>query len=189
MRVIAGSRRHLLLKTIPGIQIRPTTDRTKETLFNILNPYLPECSFLDLFSGSGAIGIEALSRGAMEVIMVEQNKEALECIQDNLETVKLVQEARVMGMDVLTAISRLEAEKKCFDIIFMDPPYDQEWEKRVLERLKTSELISEDTWIVVEASLETEFEYLDSYGFELFREKRYKNNKHVFIQLKQQEPA
>lgn len=94
-----------------------------------------------------------------------------------------------MGMDVLTAISRLEAEKKCFDIIFMDPPYDQEWEKRVLERLKTSELISEDTWIVVEASLETEFEYLDSYGFELFREKRYKNNKHVFIQLKQQEPA
>lgn len=189
MRVIAGSRRHLILKTISGLGIRPTTDRTKETLFNIMNPYLQGCSFLDLFSGSGAIGIEALSRGAADVIMVEQSKEALDCIQDNLTTTKLTKEAKVMAMDVLVAITRLESEKKSFDIIFMDPPYQQEWEKRVLERLQHSSLVTEDTWIVVEASLNTEFEYLSDYGFEMFKEKRYKNNKHVFIQLKQEEPA
>ena len=88
MRVIAGSRRHLILKTVPGMAVRPTQDRTKETLFNIINPYLADCRFLDLFSGSGAIGIEALSRGAGDVVMVEQSAESLACIKENLKTTK-----------------------------------------------------------------------------------------------------
>lgn len=189
MRVIAGSRRHLLLKTVPGMAVRPTQDRTKETLFNILNPYLADSRFLDLFSGSGAIGIEALSRGARDVVLVEQNAESLSCIKENLKTTKLVQEAKVLGMDVLQAIPRLEAEGKAFDIIFMDPPYDNELERKVLERLSTSCLVGEDTLLVVEASLQTDFSYLVTLGFELFREKKYKNNKHVFIQLLEEEPA
>ena len=73
MRVIAGKARRLSLKTVPGMETRPTTDRIKETLFNILQPYIPDCTFLDLFSGSGAIGIEALSRGAKEAVFVEKN--------------------------------------------------------------------------------------------------------------------
>ena len=77
MRVIAGTRRSIRLKTIKGDDVRPTTDRIKETLFNMLNPYLADCSFLDLFSGSGAIGIEALSRGASQAVLVEQDREAL----------------------------------------------------------------------------------------------------------------
>lgn len=189
MRVIAGSRRHLLLKSVPGMAVRPTQDRTKETLFNILNPYLADCRFLDLFSGSGAIGIEALSRGAKDVVMVEQSPESLACIKENLKTTKLTDEARLLSMDVFRAIPLLEAEGKAFDLIFMDPPYDNELERQVLTRLSNSCLVNEDTLIVVEASLQTEFSYLGGLGFELFREKKYKNNQHVFIQTTEDEPA
>lgn len=189
MRVIAGSRRHLILKTVPGMAVRPTTDRTKETLFNILNPYLADCRFLDLFSGSGAIGIEALSRGAEAAVLVEQSAESLSCIKENLKTTKLTEEARLLGMDVFRAIPMLESEGKSFDIIFMDPPYEKELERQVLERLSDSVLVAEDTLIVVEASLQTDFSYLDGLGFEIIREKKYKNNQHVFIQRQENEPA
>lgn len=189
MRVIAGSRRHLLLKTVPGMSVRPTQDRTKETLFNILNPYLADCRFLDLFSGSGAIGIEALSRGAKDVVMVEQSTESLACIKENLKTTRLTDEARLLSMDVFRALPLLEAEGKAFDIIFMDPPYDNELERRVLTQLADSCLVNADTLLVVEASLQTDFSYLEELGFELFREKKYKNNQHVFIQTQENEPA
>ena len=169
--------------------VRPTQDRTKETLFNILNPYLADCRFLDLFSGSGAIGIEALSRGAKDVVLVEQSADSLDCIRENLKTTRLTDEARLLSMDVFRAIPLLEAEGKSFDIIFMDPPYDNELERRVMERLADSCLVNEDTLIVVEASLQTDFSYLADIGFELFREKKYKNNQHVFIQTQENEPA
>ena len=181
MRVIAGSRRHLILKTVPGMAVRPTQDRTKETLFNILAPHLADCRFLDLFSGSGGIGIEALSRGAGVTVMVEQSPESLACIKDNLATTRLSDEARVLGMDVFSAIPLLEAEGQAFDLIFMDPPYDRELERRVLTALSESCLVSEDTLLVVEASLQTDFSYLNDLGFETVREKKYKNNQHVFI--------
>lgn len=189
MRVIAGSRRHLVLKTVPGMAVRPTQDRTKETLFNIINPYLADCRFLDLFSGSGAIGIEALSRGAKDVIMVEQSVDSLACIKENLKHTRLMDEARVLGMDVFQALLQLKAEGKPFDIIFMDPPYDNDLEKRVLEQLASSCLVNEDTLIVVEASLKTDFSYIENLGLEVFREKKYKNNQHVFIQTQENEPA
>ena len=85
MRVIAGTAKRIPLVTPEGLDTRPTTDRTKETLFNMIQPYLADCDFLDLFSGSGAIGIEALSRGAKETVFVENGKEALLCIKKNLE--------------------------------------------------------------------------------------------------------
>ena len=189
MRVIAGSRRHLILKTVPGMAVRPTQDRTKETLFNILNPYLADCRFLDLFSGSGAIGIEALSRGAKDMVMVEQSADSLACIKENLKTTKLTEEARLLAMDVFRAIPVLEEEGKAFDIIFMDPPYDKELEKQVMERLSDSCLVNDRTMVVIEASLQTDFSYLEDLGFDLFREKKYKNNQHVFIQTLENEPA
>jgi len=189
MRVIAGSRRHLILKTVPGMAVRPTQDRTKETLFNIINPYLADCRFLDLFSGSGGIGIEALSRGAKDVVMVEQSAESLACIKENLKTTRFTEEARLLSMDVFKAIPLLESEGKAFDIIFMDPPYDNELEKQVLEQICDSCLVNEDTLIIVEASLQTDFSYLENLGLEMYREKRYKNNRHVFIQTQENEPA
>ena len=181
MRVIAGSAKRIQLKTIEGLETRPTTDRIKETLFNMISGYLADSSFLDLFSGSGAIGIEALSRGAESAVFVEQNPKAVKCIQDNLKVTKLDAKAQAMGTDVISALRRLEGNKK-FDYIFMDPPYDQLLEKQVLEYLDKSSLLSEDALIIIEASLETDFSYVDGLGFAIVKEKLYKTNKHVFIE-------
>ena len=96
MRVIAGSAKHLNLKTIEGMDTRPTTDRIKETLFNMIQTDIPGCRFLDLFSGSGAIGIEALSRGAAEAVLVESAPKAAECIRENLKFTHLEEHAELM---------------------------------------------------------------------------------------------
>ena len=101
MRVIAGTARSLPLKTIEGLDTRPTTDRIKETLFNMLQSEILGSRFLDLFSGSGAIGIEALSRGAKEAVFVEHSKPCVACIKDNLKFTKLDEKAVVMEQDVL----------------------------------------------------------------------------------------
>ena len=149
MRVIAGSAKRLQLKTLDGLETRPTTDRIKETLFNMIAPFLYDCVFLYLFSGSGGIGIEALSRGAKE--------------------------------DVMAALYCLEGERT-FDYIFMDPPYHQELEREVLHYLKDSELVYEDTVIIVEAAKDTDFSYIEDFGYAVIKTKEYKTNKHVFLE-------
>ena len=180
MRVIAGSARRTQLKTLEGMDTRPTTDRIKETLFNMIAPYLYDSIFLDLFAGSGGIGIEALSRGAMEAVFVEKNPKAMACVKENLQKTHFERKGMTMQMDVMTALYKLEGEKQ-FDYIFMDPPYDQELEKQVLKYLAGSSLVYEDTVIIVEASLNTDFSYIGELGFSLIKEKRYKTNKHVFF--------
>ena len=184
MRVIAGKARRIQLKTVPGMDTRPTTDRIKETLFNILQPELYSAHFLDLFSGSGAIGIEALSRGCEMAVFVENNRNAVNCIRENLNATRLSDDAVVMQKDVFIALQQMENEGKCFDIIFMDPPYDHFYEKKVLNQLSGSSLLHKDTLIVVEASLETDFSYIESYGYAVVREKNYKTNKHIFLKIK-----
>ncbi|MDO4343508.1 MAG: 16S rRNA (guanine(966)-N(2))-methyltransferase RsmD [Eubacteriales bacterium] len=183
MRVIAGTARRLQLKTAPGQDTRPTTDRIKETLFNMLGSSVYGCRFLDLFSGSGAIGIEALSRGAETAFFVEQGREALRCIRENLRFTKLEQKAQVLALDVFEALKRLDGQK-AFDIIFMDPPYNRGLEREVLEALAESGLADSRTLIIAEASAETEFDYVDSLGFETVKYKKYKTNAHIFIKRK-----
>lgn len=180
MRVIAGSAKRLQLKTLEGIDTRPTTDRIKETLFNMIAPTLFGSIFLDLFSGSGGIGIEALSRGAKEAVFVENNPKAMACIKDNLKYTKLSHKAVTLTKDVMTALYQLEGEKS-FDYIFMDPPYHKELEKKVLKYLSGSNLVYEDTVIIVEAAKDTDFSYLPELGFYMIKEKMYKTNKHIFI--------
>lgn len=181
MRVIAGKARRLLLKTIEGQDTRPTTDRIKETLFNMISYDLGDCCFLDLFSGSGAIGIEALSRGAKTAVMVEQNPRAYEVIRENLKKTSLEEGAVVMNCDVSAGLKRLEGKGYVFDFVFMDPPYNKDLEKQALSYLSGSDLINGDTTVIVEASLETGFENLEALGYELIKEKRYKTNKHIFL--------
>lgn len=181
MRVIAGKCRSLPLKTVSGMGTRPTTDRTKETLFNVLQPWIPGGYFLDLFSGSGAIGIEALSRGAKKAYFVEQARKPAAVIRENLEFTHLTEDAVLMQEDVLSALRRLNGNVS-FDCIFMDPPYDHEWEKQVLLFLSGSSLLKEDALIVVEASKGTELSYIHELGFTVIKEKLYKTNKHVFLQ-------
>lgn len=183
MRVIAGSARRLLLKTPKGLETRPTSDQIKETLFNILMPYLYDANFLDLFSGSGGIGIEALSRGCKSAVFVENSKAALKCIEDNIKNTHFEELSTVYPMDVFSALNQLEL-KTVFDVVFMDPPYNKELGKQVLLRLSSSSLINEDSIIVFEANKDTDISYIDSYGFEIFKIKEYKNNMHVFLRRK-----
>lgn len=181
MRVIAGKARRLLLKTIDGLDTRPTTDRIKETLFNMINNDIPGCCFLDLFSGSGGIGIEALSRGAKTAVFIEQNPKAAACIRENLETTRLEPDGIVMNCDVLTGLRRLEGQDYLFDLIYMDPPYQQGLEQKILHYLTSSKMVHEDTAIIIEASIETEFNYLEELGFTIWKTKTYKTNQHVFV--------
>lgn len=183
MRVIAGSARSLPLRTIEGTDTRPTQDRIKETLFNMLQSDIPGCKFLDLYSGSGAIGIEALSRGAAKAVLVENSKKAVECIKDNLTFTKLADKADVMEMDVLSAINRLKG-KDVFSIVYMDPPYSNDYERDVLAALRNSDIIDEYTIIIVEEKLDADLDYADECGFDIYLVKKYKTNKHLFLRLK-----
>ena len=180
MRIIAGTARSMPLKTIEGKDTRPTTDRIKETLFNILQMDVPGAVFLDLFAGSGGIGLEAVSRGAKKAVFVENSKKAAACIQENIRFTKFTSSCDLKCMDALSALRMLE-RRYVFDIIFMDPPYKQEFEYDVLSYLKDSSLLKENGIIIVEASLDTAFDYLPDMGFTLKRLKTYKTNEHAFI--------
>ena len=181
MRIIAGSKRRLPLKTVEGKDTRPTTDRIKETLFNMLQNEIYGCYFLDLFAGSGQIGLEALSRGARYAVFVENAKKAAACITENIQFTKSDKESLLLQMDVIAALRSMEGKYQ-FDIIFMDPPYDKELEREVLEYLKSSSLLKEDTLVITEASLQTDLSYVNELGFTILKEKCYKTNKHIFIQ-------
>ncbi len=183
MRVIAGSARSMPLKTVPGLDTRPTTDRIKETLFNILQSDVPGCVFLDLFSGSGAIGIEALSRGAKEAVFVEKARNAATCIRENLKFTRLEDRALVMEGDCVWAVEQLGSQGKIFDCIFMDPPYRSGQEKAVLAAVKAAGIAGKETRIIIEAALNSDYAWAEEMGYQIDREKRYKTNKHVFMHL------
>ena len=180
MRVIAGSAKSLALRTVEGSGTRPTTDRIKETLFNMLQPYIADCRFLDVFSGSGGIGIEALSRGAAMACFIESDKRACACIRQNLSFTKLAEHATLLDMDAGQALCFLEGQPP-FDIIFMDPPYGKDLERKLLKLLSHSSLIHEDTMIIIEERVGEDFSYADAMGYEIFRVKTYKTNQHVFL--------
>ncbi len=183
MRIIAGKARRLPLKTLQGKDTRPTTDRIKETLFNILSPELEGAYFLDLFAGSGQIGLEAISRGSSYCVFVDNNKKACEVIRENMEFTKLADQCMVMNTDVLTALRQLEGTY-CFGLIFLDPPYNQNLEPDILHYLAHSSIVREDALIIIEAEEHTDFSYVGELGYTLLREKMYKTNKHVFLSLK-----
>ena len=180
MRVIAGKAGSLPLRTMTGLNTRPTTDRIKETLFNMIADQVPGSRFLDLFSGSGGIGIEALSRGAAAAVFVENNRQALRCIHENLNFTRLAPQGRVLAGDVIQTVQDMNGEKP-FTIIFMDPPYDNDLEKRVLEVLRHNSIADPDTLIIIEASNDTDFSYLNEYGYTMIKDKHYGSNRHVFV--------
>lgn len=180
MRIIAGKARRLPLRTLPGRDTRPTTDRIKETLFNILAPELEGAYFLDLFAGSGQIGLEAVSRGSAHCVFVENNRKACEVIEDNMRFTKLDGQCTLMNTDCMSALRRLEGKYR-FDLIFMDPPYNQELEAEILSYLSHSALVKDGATIIVEADEHTDFSYVGQLGYTLLKEKMYKTNKHVFL--------
>lgn len=180
MRVIAGTARSMPLKTPDGLETRPTQDRIKETLFNMLQTDIPGCVFVDIFSGSGGIGIEALSRGARKAYFIENGAKPIACITDNLKFTKLDDKAILLKQDAAQAIYNIY--EKTVDIIYMDPPYSKDIERNMLMLLSNVKYVTEDTILIVEADLQTDMFYAEEYGFEVVKQKKYKSNKHIFLQ-------
>lgn len=183
MRVTAGSVRGFNLVLPGGKNTRPTTGRIKETLFNIIQWEVPESRFLDLFSGSGSIAIEALSRGAKEAVLVDRDREAVRCMKENIKHTRMEGRAQVMAMDVMQALRRLDERGQAFDIVFMDPPYHKDFEMTVIPYLLDSSLVSESSLIIVETALETDVSYMREYPCRCERIKEYKSNRHVFLRV------
>ncbi len=181
MRVIAGTARSLPLKCPDGLDTRPTTDRIKETLFNMLQPYTQGSVFVDCFSGSGGIGIEALSRGAKKAYFIENASPALKCIQENLLFTRFADKSIVLKQDAVSALNSIF--EKEIDVFFLDPPYDSGLEKQVLAALKGYKYITENTLIIVEALLNEDFSFAEDLGYTIEKEKKYKTNKHVFLRI------
>lgn len=172
MRVISGKARGHKLVAPEGLDTRPTTDRIKETLFNIIAPNIYECEFLDLFSGSGSIGIEALSRGAKKAVFVDNGKKALEAIEYNLNHTKLSDNAQIIRTEVLPAIKMLGSENAKFDIIFMDPPYMAGLYKPTLMAILEENLLNKGGCVIAEYPAKVELPVVE--GFKIVRTKDYK---------------
>ena len=181
MRVIAGKARSIQLKAPEGMETRPTTDRIKETLFNMINNSIYNSCFLDMFAGSGGIGIEALSRGARKAYFVESNRKACSVIEANLSKTHLEEDAFILNTNALNALSRLSSDDK-FDIVFMDPPYGKGLEKEILSKPAFINILNEDALVIVESDLDTLFTKDEFNGLRIVKEKIYKTNKHTFFE-------
>lgn len=152
MRVIAGIAKKRQLKAPRGLQVRPTSDRVKEALFNILGPSIAGSSFLDLFAGTGNIGIEALSRGADRAVFVERDIKNIRIIKDNLGITGLEANARLLCLNVNKAISLLGQEGQVYDLIFIDPPYLKDLVSSTLNNIIKNDLLKPGGTIIVESS-------------------------------------
>ena len=153
MRIISGTYRGLHLATLKGTKLRPTSDQLRETLFDVLGPRVEGSTFLDAYAGSGAVGLEALSRGASQVVFIEHHRPAIELIRKNLETLKIVSGFRLMTCQVLTGLERLGEEGARSHYVFLDPPYTEIREyHHALRQLGRAELLLPDSLVVAEHS-------------------------------------
>ncbi len=168
MRVISGTARGLKLLAPEGLNTRPTTDRVKESVFNILMPYLPCDKVLDLFAGSGAMGIEALSRGCAHCTFIEKDSSSLDIIQKNVQKARVADASKILKAD---ALDFLKSCKTQFDTIFLDPPYNQGFLAPVFEIVNENNLLSENGIIVCET--EDKGETVQNDSFVCIRQAKY----------------
>ncbi|HVF91490.1 MAG TPA: 16S rRNA (guanine(966)-N(2))-methyltransferase RsmD [Blastocatellia bacterium] len=186
MRVIGGKYRGRQLRTAAGLDVRPTSDRLRETLFNILAPSIRGSRFLDICAGSGAVGIEALSRGASHVTLIESSRQTCAIIRENIRALAIGDEARVINREAAQEISRLSGEGEPFDIVFLDPPYASALYSEVLERVSQGGLISDDGIVVVEHG--SKKPPRESYGrLRVYREVRQGESALAFYSFREEE--
>ena len=156
MRVIAGTHRGRRLQGPQGFALRPTSDRVREALFSILGPRLLNCRFLDLYAGTGAVGIEAVSRGAKHVICVESHQQARELLQRNISHCGVRDYITIVHQTVQRFLNQPDRWGEPYDIVFADPPYESVPEfVSVLDTVKTGRLFAGDAWLIIEHALKT----------------------------------
>ena len=180
IRVIGGVARGFRLKSVPGRSTRPVTDRVREALFNIIGADIQSASLLDLFAGTGSVGIEALSRGAKYVRFVDLNQQAIVTIKANLALTSLQVGTQVLRMDAFTMLERNPDFQ--FDYVYIAPPQNQELWKRALTKLDYKPgWLSEDAWVIVQIH-PREYEMVETHNLVEFDQRSYGNTKLVFYE-------
>jgi 16S rRNA (guanine966-N2)-methyltransferase len=177
MRIISGSCKGRKLVKLHGQQIRPTSDRTREAVFNILGQKVRTASVLDLFAGTGALGIEALSRGAAHATFIDQS---CDIIRQNLELCRFKEKARVICCDIVKARLPESLNKKPFDLVFIDPPYGKGYISQTLEKKKFTDLLAKNCIIIAEQSCKKNLE-IQVPGLDIYRQKKYSKTIIYFI--------
>ena len=168
MRIIAGSRRGHKLLEFDGMSVRPTTDRVRESIFNLIQTYIPDARVLDMFSGSGALSLEAVSRGAQDAVCVDLDKKSIEIIKKNIASLKFSDKCTAVNM---SCFDYAENTDKKFDIIFLDPPYNRNLIEPALDAIVSNELLS-DGGIAVLESDNTDFRG-ERRGLRIYKQKKY----------------
>lgn len=156
MRVVSGKYKGRQLKAVPGMNTRPTTDKVKESIFNIIGPYFDGGIALDLFGGSGSLGIEALSRGIDQVIFVDKDGKAIQTIKQNIESFRLGNQVEIYRNDAMRALNALNKREIPFDLILLDPPYKRHQLEDLLHKISEFHLLAETGLIMSEHSKEVE---------------------------------
>ncbi len=183
MRIISGTARGTKLYTLEGLNTRPTLDRVRESLFNIIQNEVKESIFLDLFSGSGAVGLEAASRGAKEVIICDKSKEAVQIINKNIEKTHLKDKIKLYNTDFISLLRNKITEK--LDIIYIDPPYDSDFIFLSLKEILERKLIDENSLVIVETDQKGRIlKQIENLKIEITDERKYGRANIIFLKLK-----
>ncbi|VEN73655.1 16S rRNA (Guanine(966)-N(2))-methyltransferase RsmD [Candidatus Desulfarcum epimagneticum] len=180
IRIIGGRRKGKKLRPVPGGYIRPTSNRLRETIFNVIADWVPGAAALDMFAGTGALGIEALSRGARLCVFIDQDPRSLDLVRENLRSCGFEKEARLIRLDIARRLSRVKNASPAFDLVFMDPPYERDRVNPALTSLAESRCLAPDAIVVVEHS-PAEPIWEESPDFEVFKSKRQGRNVASFL--------
>lgn len=183
MRIISGKARGTKLFTLEGENTRPTLDRIKEPLFSIIMNKIQDAEVLDLFAGSGALGIESLSRGAKNAILCDNSREAIKIINNNLEKTKLKDQARILNEDYKKCLNKLQGQK--FDLIFLDPPYKSDYIEISVKQILEQNLLKEDGLIIAETDKDDVIEQIKN--IDVFIEDIRRYGRAILIFLKRRE--
>lgn len=183
MRVISGTARGTNLYSLEGNDTRPTLDRVKESMFSIIQTWIPEARVLDLFAGSGALGIEALSRGATSAVFCDKSYKASEILRKNIEKTHLEEKSIVITKDYIKALEQIENQK--FDIIFLDPPYKLDFVGKAVNKIVELEMLDEDGIIVIETDEEKrDLKQLENININIYDLRVYGRVKLIFLNRK-----
>jgi len=171
VRVISGSARGLKLNTPSDDRVRPTTDRVKESMFNIVQDWVYDSQVLDLFAGSGALGIEALSRGASQAVFCDNSLDSIKIIKSNIEKARVVDRSQIVSGDFKRCLRDMEAKNQSFDMIFVDPPYYEGLFEEVLDTIRSCKILKKDGIVIVEHDAKKPIGQVE--GLEVYKEKKY----------------